>query len=52
MLRLDGTTLVVGLGKSGLSAVRALAARDASMSVLRTFKGESAPWRHRTFSKK
>ena len=33
MLRLDGTTLVVGLGKSGLSAVRALAALGATVAV-------------------
>ena len=33
MLQLDGTTLVVGLGKSGLSAVRALAALGAAVAV-------------------
>jgi UDP-N-acetylmuramoylalanine--D-glutamate ligase len=33
MLRLDGTTLVVGLGKSGLSTVRALAALGATVAV-------------------
>ncbi len=33
MLQLDGTTLVVGLGKSGLSAVRALAALGATVVV-------------------
>ncbi|MBL8259772.1 MAG: UDP-N-acetylmuramoyl-L-alanine--D-glutamate ligase [Candidatus Competibacteraceae bacterium] len=33
MLRLDGTTLVVGLGKSGLSAVRALAKLGADTAV-------------------
>ena len=33
MLRLDGTTLVVGLGKSGLSAVRALKALGAAFAV-------------------
>mgnify|MGYP001160649597 FL=1 len=33
MLRLTGTTLVVGLGKSGLSAVRALKALGATVAV-------------------
>jgi UDP-N-acetylmuramoylalanine--D-glutamate ligase len=33
MLRLDGTTLVVGLGKSGLSAARALQALGAAFAV-------------------
>ena len=33
MLRLDGTTLVVGLGKSGLSAARALRALGATFAV-------------------
>ena len=33
MLTLDGTTLVVGLGKSGLSAARALAALGATVAV-------------------
>ncbi len=33
MLRLDGTTLVVGLGKSGLSAARALKALGAAFAV-------------------
>jgi len=33
MPRLDGVTLVVGLGKSGLSAVRALAALGATVAV-------------------
>ncbi|MBE2293799.1 MAG: UDP-N-acetylmuramoyl-L-alanine--D-glutamate ligase [Phycisphaerales bacterium] len=33
MLRLAGTTLVVGLGKSGLSAVRALKALGATVAV-------------------
>jgi UDP-N-acetylmuramoylalanine--D-glutamate ligase len=33
MPRLDGTTLVVGLGKSGLSAVRALTALGATVAV-------------------
>lgn len=33
MLRLDGTTLVVGLGKSGLSMVRALRALGATVAV-------------------
>ncbi|HUM91178.1 MAG TPA: UDP-N-acetylmuramoyl-L-alanine--D-glutamate ligase [Candidatus Competibacter sp.] len=34
MLRLDGTTLVVGLGKSGLSTVRALMALGATVAVV------------------
>ncbi len=33
MLRLDGTTLVVGLGKSGLSTARALGALGATFAV-------------------
>jgi UDP-N-acetylmuramoylalanine--D-glutamate ligase len=33
MLQLDGTTLVVGLGNSGLATVRALAAVDAAIVV-------------------
>jgi len=33
VLQLDGTTVVVGLGKSGLSAARALAALGASVAV-------------------
>ncbi|MFZ1859898.1 MAG: UDP-N-acetylmuramoyl-L-alanine--D-glutamate ligase, partial [Candidatus Competibacter sp.] len=33
MLSLRGTTLVVGLGKSGLSAARALMALDAAVTV-------------------
>ncbi|HRE56143.1 MAG TPA: NAD(P)-binding protein, partial [Candidatus Competibacter sp.] len=33
MLQLDGTTVVVGLGKSGLSAARALAALGATVAV-------------------
>ncbi|QQS53230.1 MAG: UDP-N-acetylmuramoyl-L-alanine--D-glutamate ligase [Candidatus Competibacteraceae bacterium] len=36
MLRLAGTTLVVGLGKSGLSAVRALKALGATVAVTDT----------------
>ncbi len=36
MLRLDGTTLVVGLGKSGLAAVRALKALSAAVAVTDT----------------
>ncbi len=34
MLQLDGTTLVVGLGKSGLSAARALKALGATFAVI------------------
>jgi len=34
VLRLDGTTLVVGLGKSGLSTVRALMALGATVTVV------------------
>ena len=34
MLQLDGTTLVVGLGKSGLSATRALKALGATFAVI------------------